>query len=247
MRMANVVRSLGPIDLRNISRDPLLRWMCVLPLMLGLALWWLVPIAQARLLSQFQFDLSPYHSLIVSFVVMTMPTMSGVVIGFLLLDQKDDGTLSALQVSPMNPGAYLAYRLSVPILLSILSTFIVVPLLGLGHMSPWQILTAAATAAPLAPLFALFLVSVAANKVEGFAFMKATGALNWPPIFAYFIESDWQFAFGIVPMYWPAKVTWMLVDNQPGVWIFVAAGLLYQGLLLWWLTGRFERSMTRSS
>lgn len=39
----------------------------------------------------------------------------GVVTGFLLLDERDDRTLTALQVTPLPLRAYIFYRVTVPI------------------------------------------------------------------------------------------------------------------------------------
>ena len=241
MKATTVIRALGPIDLKNVWRDSLLRWMLVMPFGFGLMFLWLVPVAQARLVEDFDITLVPYYPLLASFLLLTMPTISGVVIGFLLLDQRDDQTLAALQVTPLTATGYLTYRLAIPTLLSILTTLAVMPWIGLVQMSLAELTLAALTVAPLAPLFALFLVGFAANKVQGFALMKAAGVLNWPPIIAYFIDSNWQLACGIVPTYWPAKVFWMLARDETGVWPFVGAALLYQAALLWWLVRRFER------
>jgi fluoroquinolone transport system permease protein len=45
-----------------------------------------------------------------SFLVVVMPALVGMVIGFLLLDQRDDQTLAALQVTPLTLNGYLIYR-----------------------------------------------------------------------------------------------------------------------------------------
>jgi hypothetical protein len=53
--------------------------------------------------------------------------------------------------------------------------FIIFPLSGLDDLPPFHILLTATAAAPLAPMFALYLASIAQNKVQGFALLKGLG------------------------------------------------------------------------
>ena len=84
--------------------------------------------------------------------------------------------------------------------LSVAMMMMSIALAGLVTMGVIPALLAALQAAPLAPLYALFVGAFAANKVQGFALMKATGVLAWAPLLAYFVTSDWQVAFGIDPL-----------------------------------------------
>jgi fluoroquinolone transport system permease protein len=45
-----------------------------------------------------------------SFVLLMTPMLAGIVVGFLLLDQRDDQTLTALQVTPRHTAAVLPRR-----------------------------------------------------------------------------------------------------------------------------------------
>ena len=237
------LRALGPIDVKNVSRDPLLRWLVFYPLLITSLIRWGVPWLTARLLAQFQFDLAPYYPLLMSFVLVMTPMLAGIVIGFLLLDQRDDQTLTALQVTPLTLNGYLLYRLSVPIGLSLVTTLLVLPLAGLIELGVGSLGLAALSAAPLAPFYALLLAAFAANKVQGFALTKALGVLLVPPVLAYFIPTPWQWIFGLDPLYWPAKLLWMLHAGEPGYWLYLAAGWLYQ---FWWLLillRRFNKAM----
>jgi len=90
----------------------------------------------------------------------------------------------------------------------------------------------AAAAAPLAPAWALFLAAFAANKVQGFALMKAAGIVNWPPVIAWFVSADLRRLFGICPTYWPVEVYWELAAGRSPL-VPLAAGTLYlQGVTL---------------
>jgi fluoroquinolone transport system permease protein len=245
MNAVTVFRALGPIDLRSVVRDSMLRWLVALPVLIALLLRWGVPVAAERVSRQYSIDLLPYYPLIVSIVVLVTPMVAGTVIGFLLLDQRDDRTLSALQVTPLTLAGYLAYRLAVPVGVSVVMTAFAVPLTGLVRIGPLPLLLVGLAAAPLAPAFALLLGAFAHNKVQGFAIMKAAGILNWPPIIAWFLPTVWQWAMGIVPTYWPVKVFWMLETGEAGWWGYLAVGTAYQLVLLWALLRRFNAVIHR--
>lgn len=169
---------------------------------------------------EFQFDLTPYYGLIMSFVLLMPPILAGTVVGFLLLDQRDDQTATALQVTPLSTTGYLAYRMTVPTALSLVITCAVLPLAGLVQVGFVTLLLSALSAAFLAPFYALLVAALAANKVQGFAVTKALGVLLVPPTLAYFVAPPWHWAFGIVPLYWPVKLFWLLHSGGQGYLFF---------------------------
>jgi fluoroquinolone transport system permease protein len=243
MKTMRALKALGPIDLKSIHRDPLLRWLVFYPLLITALIRWGVPLLSVRLAEQFQFDLTSYYPLLMSFVLLVTPMLSGIVIGFLLLDQKDDQTLIALQVTPLTVNGYLIYRTIMPSLLSLVMTLVIFPLAGLVEVGFLPLLVAALGAAPLAPLYALFTAALAANKVQGFAVIKALGVLLVFPVIAWFVAPPWQLIFGLVPLYWPTKLFWLLHAGQANAWLYGLIGLIYQFLLLAVLLRRFNRTM----
>jgi len=245
MRAVSVIRALGPIDAKSVGRDSLLRWMVLFPVLFALLVRWGVPPLTVWLAERFRFDLAPYYPLIVSIIVMTIPMLFGTVIGFLLLDQRDDQTLMALQVTPLTANGYLVYRIGVPAVLSVAMTLMAFPLMDLVEVGFGGRLMAAVGAAPLAPAYALFLAGFAQNKVQGFALMKGAGGLSWPPIVAYFIHSKWQWAFGLCPTYWPAKLYWEIDAGSGRSWLYLVVGLVLQSVLVAALLRRFNTVMHR--
>ncbi len=243
MNAIKVIRSLGPIDAKSFSRDAFLRWMIFYPIVMAILFRWGIPFLTERLILQFQFNLVPYYPLLMSFVLLVMPLLSGVVIGFLLLDQRDDQTLTALQVTPLTLKNYLIYRISMPIMVSIAMTMVAFPIADLVKIEFFPLLITAVVAAPGAPLFALFLAAFAKNKVQGFAMMKMGAGIIYPPLIAYFLPKGVQIFFGIVPTYWPVKFFWMVHAGESGYWIYALFGLIYQFALIAILMKRFNRVM----
>lgn len=241
-----VLRALGPIDLKSIRRDSMLPWMVGLPILSALFLRWAVPPITQNLLERYGFDLTPYYPVLLAYFVIVMsPIVFAVLVGFLVLDEKDDQTLSALQITPLSVNSYLAYRIAIPVLLTIGLLFITFPLANLGSLPARDLLITALAAAPMAPMFTMYMVSQAQNKVQGFALMKLSGLALYLPIAAYFVHSRWEYAFGIFPTYWLMKVYWTLDAGEPGVWLYFVIAILYQTLITWFFIRRFNRIITR--
>ena len=244
MTLLEVVRALGPIDGKSVGRDPLLRWLIVYPLAMALLVRWGVPILRTHLIARFQFDLHPYYGLLMSFVPLITPMLAGIVVGFLLLDQRDDQTLTALQVTPLTLSGYFAYRITVPTVVSFVVTLAVLPLAGLLDLGPLASVAAALSSCLLAPIYALFLGAFASNKVQGFALSKALGVLLVPPLVAYFVNPPWQFLFGLDPLYWPVKFFWLVESRAVIAWVYLAIAIIVQIFVLRFLLQRMNHRVT---
>ena len=245
MNALQAMRVLGPIDLKSITRDSFMRWMTGLAIIMGLLMRWGVPALTVHIEQQYQFDITPYYPMFMSFMLVLMPILAGVVIGFLLLDEKDDRTLTALQVTPLTLQGYLVYRTVSPMLLSIILTMLVLKISALTPVEFFPLLWMSIAVAPLAPIFAMFLAAFANNKVQGMALTKVNGILTMPPVIAWFVHGPWQFAFGLVPTFWPCKAFWLYTEGRGDYLLYLLLGFLFQLALLGPVTRRFLRVMQR--
>jgi fluoroquinolone transport system permease protein len=195
-----------------------------------------------RLGPLFGRDLTSLYPLVIADALLLLaPAVIGLVVGFLLLDQRDDRTLLALQVTPIALPRYLAYRLVAPMLLSLPLTLAAFPLARLGDLVGWPLVVAALAATPIAPLTALALAAFAENKVQGFALLKLANVLLLAPLATIFVGPPWSWLLAISPTYWPAKLFWLLQRGDASGWLYLLGGLIYHGLLLALLLRRFER------
>jgi fluoroquinolone transport system permease protein len=242
MNSLRTLRALSAVDALSVSRDSLLRGIVLVPLGLAVAARWLFPPAIERMTTLLPFDLQAHYPHVMSYVLLLLaPVICGAVVGFMLLDQRDDNTLMALQVTPLPIAGYLAYRLAAPTILSAIMALIALPLSGLAQLDLLKLLMAVLSAAPLAPITALFLGAYAANKVQGFALQKALGVFFIAPFFGTLLPLPWQFLLGLVPTYWPAALLWSLQSGRSHNWLLLLGGLAYQALLLVFLLRRFNR------
>lgn len=233
-------------DARNLARDSFLLFITIIPYLLSVLARVIFPGLTAWLWERFGFDLVPYYPLILSFMfILQAPMMFGIVIGLMILDERDEDTLTALRVTPFPILNYALYRVSLMVMLAMVFVVVATPLTGLIS---WTLLPALVVIGLCSGVFAaatgVFLAAFAANKVEGIALMKATGLLlTWPAV-AYFVNPDWQWLMGIVPTYWPAKALWVASEGGP-YWIYALIGIIYMAVLLLWLLRRFQRRLYR--
>jgi fluoroquinolone transport system permease protein len=238
---AFTLRTLALADVRIIGRDPLLKWVLGLPLGLALVLRVLMPRIQHALIAN-GFDIAPYFPLVMGGYLMTAPGIVGMVIGFLLLDERDARTLSALRVTPISMRAYLTYRILLPLLAGTASTLVGYPLIGLTTVPVTSLLAIAAVAGVSAPLLALVLASAAPNKVTGFAVVKVLNGVNLLPIAAFFLPVPVQYVAGVVPTYWPMRALWSAAAGESYL-VFLAIGAATATLAVAFAVRLFERRL----
>jgi fluoroquinolone transport system permease protein len=218
----------------------------LVPLGLAVAARWLFPPAIERLSSLLPFDLQTLYPQLMGYVLLLLaPVICGAVVGFMLLDQRDDNTLTALRVTPLPIASYLTYRLAMPMSISAIMALIALPLSGLAALDPLELLMVVLAAAPLAPLTALFLAAYAANKVQGFALQKAMAVFFIAPFIGALLPMPWRLLMGLIPTYWPAALLWAIQSEMPGGWLLLISGLAYQALLVALLLRRYTRVISQ--
>jgi fluoroquinolone transport system permease protein len=214
---APALSALVSADSRLLWRDPLLAWVLLLPLGLAVLFRTLIPRIGEALFAAFRFDLAAYHPLIMGGYLMTAPGIVGMVVGFLLLDERDARTLSALRVTPLSMRRYLAYRVTLPLVAGTATTLVGYPVTGMTHLPLMTLLPIAAVAALSAPSLALVLATAAPNKVAGFAVVKLLNVINLLPIVAFFVPPPLQYVAGVLPAFWPMRALWSAACGGPFV------------------------------
>ena len=198
------MRVLVPNDMRLIWRDGFFLGfiMFVLPLAC-LGLRWLVPYADDLVAAW--VDLEPYYGLILaSALVAGQPVLLGFVIGMLFIEERDEGTLLALQASPLSLRRFLGYRLLTAMGLNVVLTSIGVMLAGLVSLSLLELLATAALASLTVPLVALVYAVYIKNKVQALMLLKPLQIWGTLPTLLYFAPTPWQWIGSLPgPLYYP--------------------------------------------
>ncbi len=101
----------GRNDIRGTYRDPLLVMIVIAPIIWTTGVAVLTPRFTEMLAHRYQFDLVPYYPLILTaFLLLTSIVIAGGLASFLVLDEVDAGTLTALRVTPVALTTFFAYR-----------------------------------------------------------------------------------------------------------------------------------------
>ena len=123
MALATAILQLVTVDVKLVARDRFLASMSGLSIAIALAMRFLLPTATRSLEANLGFDLVPYYPLVTSFVVMSIGApLIGLVLGFVLVEAREDNTVKALLVTPFSLRSYLWYRALTPIVLGFLLT-----------------------------------------------------------------------------------------------------------------------------
>ena len=230
-------------DTLRLLRDRFLIALTVYVLAITAVMRWLIPAITSDLMSEHDFDLTPYHPLLVSyFIVQLAPLIPGIIGGFLLLESREDGTVKALLVSPNPLTTYVSVVCVVMVLTAVTLTVVQGAIIAVA-LPPWPALIATALAAALwAPAFALLIAAISNNKVQAFAYMKLFGIGPLIVIGAYFLPEPWQWLASIYPPYCASKAYW-LAEAGGSAWpLWVLAGLVGSGVWIVVLQRLFLRA-----
>ncbi|HPM71698.1 MAG TPA: hypothetical protein PLE25_01925 [Spirochaetales bacterium] len=232
-------------DLRLVGRDPLLCIMPFVPFLAAIALRLALPPLAAFIAKATGFMLLDYADLIRVVLILFPGTFFGMMSGFLLLDDRDDGVSAYWSVSPVGRSGYLAARLALFCTAALVAGLAVGPAFGLGGRSFAADASVAVVGALQAPFFALFLAAIASDKVEGLATLKALSALDLAPL-AVLLPLPARALAWPFPQYWAARLA-LGASLGPGTGVAVGPpealglGLAVSAAWLSFLYARYRR------
>ena len=204
-------------DAMNVSRDPMLIFACFLSILPAIAL----SIGSTAIDGAgAAAKIASLHSYFVPVALVLPAFLIGWVSGFLLLEDRDDGPLLAVEVTPVGRSGFLAYRLTISAVITALITALGIALL-LPDASVWLMLVLLLVIPIDTVLASVVLLAFARNKVEGLAVTKLTNILAFAPLLAN-IPSPWRYLAGVFPTYWIGE----LVAPEPSAlpyWSIAAA------------------------
>jgi fluoroquinolone transport system permease protein len=241
-QVSRALRVLAPNDMRLIWRDGFLLMVLLVSPVFCLAFRWLIPYLAGVVAEWVELEL--YYGLILAnFIIAMQPVLLGAVVGILFIEERDEGTLLALQATPLSLRSFLGYRLLAAMGLSVAITLIAVPLAGLVPVSWLDTLAAALLASLGVPLVALSYAVFIQNKVQAVTAIKLVQAWGGMPVFLYFAPTPWQWIGSVPgPLYYPMRLFWSAAEGRAEWWL-ILPGLIIQGAALLWLLRRFERTV----
>lgn len=236
----------GRNDLRGTYRDPLLVMLIVAPVIWTTAVAVFTPMVTVMLAERYAFDLVPYYPLVLTaFLLLTSVIIAGGLAAFLVLDEVDSGTLTALRVTPVPLSTYFFYRAATVMVVT--TVYVIATLSFSGILEPGLVpalIPIGLVAGLSAVVTLLLIVAVAGNKIQGIAMVRALGMLiAGLPCLPWFIDSAWNLAFGVLPPFWAAKAFWVAADHGTW-WPYLLGGVAYNAAIAWPLFRRFVAKNT---
>jgi len=229
MKVLNTLRS----DFLSILREPVVALMALAPLFMVLAFK-----ALTVFLLPYLWDFIPTHIDILSYILVTLllatPIMMGVVMGFLMLDDRDGRMIELYYVTPLGASGYLTNRLLFSFIITFFYTGLNYGILGVYIFTVWKLIFIAILCSLFAASTGLLFFALANDKIKGLTYAKGMNVLI---IFAYseLLGVDcFQKLSAIIPTYWLSN-------------IIRGSSQYIQGLLvtLFWLTTMIYFSLNR--
>ena len=230
-------------DARGIYRDGFLMSMALYPLLIALAIRLLVPWIPIEHIGLY---LAPT-------VILAASMLIGSVLGFALIEERENRTSLLLRVLPLSQAALFAYLTTSSSLLSLLASLAGALIYGRAVVEPAYFLLMATVGALFAPLVMLVLGAAAANKIEGLALSKIVSTTAIVPALAFVLPPSWQLLLSWHPVYWvylgllrayagDAALS-SLAIHWPGFpsWTYVMAPLLLSGVGIVGLVALYRR------
>lgn len=207
-------------DIYNIIRDPIMALMLVLVMALPCATWlWRTEMDFYALNAFGIVDISVYVS---SFVLLLTAVLMGWMTGMLLLEDRDDGPLLALEVTPIGKNGFLLYRTGITALFAFLASLVIGRLLLSQHFGLQLFL--AVLVALEAVIITFALLAMANNKVEGLALSKVLNIAALIPLMVL-IPSGLRYLAAWVPSYWVGEL--LYGDSLPVTMVYLLALLVH--------------------
>lgn len=214
-------------ELKKWLRDPMMGFLLVYPIIIAVAVRFGVPYAE----EQFKFPLASYYHVVISVVMLLTAAVTGAIIGFSVLDDRDDKVLFAIDVSPVSFDAFMSFRFVLSFALTYISCILAILIIGFIEIPLYAMLLVPVTISLFSSVSAMFINFFASNKVEGFAMMKAGAMIIVFPIVSMFFTDFKEFFFGFEPNFWAVKAlsAAMLpdVDFNLGFWGYYPVGIIF--------------------
>jgi fluoroquinolone transport system permease protein len=172
-------------------------------------------------------ELEAFYPVLAGSMTAFGPAIYGFVVGTFVLEDREQGMLTAYRTSPLSPRDYLLYRGGTAYALSLAATLPALAVIGLVPASPALAVGSAAVGALGGPAIALIFGTLASNTIEGIALSKLVNLLVLGPAVAVAVVPEpVQFAAGVVPTFWPVKAYATGVAGQPTWPTYLLAGVV---------------------
>jgi len=261
--------SLIKYEMKNLIKDLMNLFMLIYPFLMLFICGYLLPAIVAR--TSEAGSNSQAVTMLIAFVL-TLSIggfMMGAMLGFALLDNRDENILLNIAVSPVTVSGYATFKIIYTYILAVVSNLVMVGGLKLIASDAYTvtyggvqiglldalnfgyILIFSLVSALIVPFVAMILAAVAKNKIEGFALVKGGGLIVMLPMLILLdtFQDAKQYIFGIFPNFWPLKALLNLTLNSTSnanldFWLYMLIGTIYPIALGYFALKVFLKKLT---
>jgi hypothetical protein len=213
-------------DLRQIVRDRMfVATLLAMPVLSMLLVRVFLP-----MLAQQYPVLAGFERLAVVFLAFQAGILSGFIVSFMMLEEKDANTLRALFVTRLSRRDFVVYRVTLLMGMSMLLSLAIILLCGVA-MEALTMLTLAMMSALVALDLALVMVLLAHNKVEGLTWFKGFNFVLFVPVIPVAMDLTWSQYLAVIPSWWLFEVGTATEFNDAKALLGVVYMLLLAGVL----------------
>ncbi len=227
-------------DFKLLRGDPMLILSMAVPFIFWALLKFIFPVVADFVSDTWSFDINPWFRQAGFFFMLLIPMMTGMVYGFILIDERDGGIITAISVTPTGKSGYLKLRLGIPMFLSFIYVILFQLLLGIqGAMGFIQIIFLSALLASESLLMLLFLGAFADNKVVAMAIAKGFSILLMGPLLDFILSEPLNWLGAYSPMFWPGRA--FMAESSVMFWVYFLFSLTIHILFIYILFKKFEK------
>lgn len=234
--MKKYVRLLG-YELKTILKNSLSVFMIFFPLIIVFIMGFIIPAILERTASA--SSSASANTLLIGFMITLAMGgfVGGSMLGFALLENKDENTLLNIAVTPITVSGYTVFKVIYTTIIAffgnivmigglklVASTKYVIELGGntiylLDAINVTEMIAFSFVSSLVVPMIAIVMAVVAKNKVEGFATMKSFGLVVMLPVLSLLniFHDAKQYILGIIPNFWTMKALLNEVYNSLGM------------------------------
>ncbi|MBI9103600.1 MAG: hypothetical protein JEY99_14395 [Spirochaetales bacterium] len=227
--MNNILSIILKKEVRQFFTDPMTILIGVLPFLIAVIFRLGIP-PLTRFLTPW-LDMSGLEPFWAGLLIMMGPMLFGFTGGFLFLDEKDQGLLPVLKVTPVSDSLWVFEKTIIPMLITLPGVLIQLALCGLVAPFHPRYILLAILAALEAPFLTLAIAAAARDKVQGMTMGKTMSLIMMPPLLIYFIDHPLIHLSAISPPYWILQTFRYAEQEGVNFWIFFTGGLFYHIIL----------------
>lgn len=217
--------------IQEISHDFMLIACLAMPIIMGVAFKFALPILENVLCVQFVKTsiLSPYYLIFDLLLAIMTPMMFTFVGVMTVLSEMDNGTTKYLCVTPIGKSGYLLSRIGIPSVIAFFYDALFLSIFSITNISFLMNIAISFSSVLLSLITSMLVISLAKNKLEGMGLIKMCGFLILGIPAVYFIPSSVKYAFAIFPTFWLTK----LGKNENYIFLFptILISLIWISLL----------------